>query len=494
MKLLPLLLLAASTDARERCCEQTTRTVSGKRCQKWNSKSPHEPNKTMLDYLQRTTGNINHNQCAFADANDSQPFCYTTNRGKRWEHCNCKSCKQPTKPLPTLPTEGSPTPGCSQTASGRKCQKWNEVLPHKPNERMVSQVIELTGSSDHNKCTRADFKDPKAWCYTIDTKKRWEHCSPLCSGPAPPAPPSDSSAGTRFRDIPEQVPQIDPRSKYDRKGNCLKNCKSRSLSAGIEQCGRNQCAKPKPTYASIWSWFMPQANDDCQKTNTCYDIIGGVMSKEYQTPWQVNLIGPAGCGGTLIAPNKILTAAHCIHSKDPKSWKIRAGHLTRTDREAQIRNVVRLYKHPKYNSRNNDNDITVMIVSPPFDITGRVRPVVLPREDLEITEGNLIVSGTGNTENGYTNHVLVTTVPMHPSAQCENNPNLKYWFSENMICGGKKGRDTCQGDSGGPLVGEIDGKFTIVGVTSWGIGCGDQGKPGVYAKVANYIQWINSKN
>ena len=64
----------------------------------------------------------------------------------------------------------------------------------------------------------------------------------------------------------------------------------------------------------------------------------------------------------------------------------------------------------------------------------------------------------------------MTTVPIHNHTECRNNPNLKYLFTDNMICGGKKGRDTCQGDSGGPLVGEIDGKFTLVGVTSWGIG------------------------
>ena len=104
----------------------------------------------------------------------------------------------------------------------------------------------------------------------------------------------------------------------------------------------------------------------------------------------------------MILFKKIITAAHCIHSTNPKSWKIRAGHLTRSDRDSQIRNVVRLDKHPRYRSQNNDNDITVMIVSPPFEITGRVRPAALPREDLEITEGNLIVSGTGNTEKGKT--------------------------------------------------------------------------------------------
>ena len=78
-----------------------------------------------------------------------------------------------------------------------------------------------------------------------------------------------------------------------------------------------------------------------------------------------------------------------------------------------------------------------------------------------------------NNNSGYISEkVLITTIPMHPSEKCANNPWLKSWFTSNMICGGKEGRDTCQVDSGGPLVAEVDGKFTLVGVTSWGIGKG----------------------
>ena len=73
---------------------------------------------------------------------------------------------------------------------------------------------------------------------------------------------------------------------------------------------------------------------------------------------------------------------------------------------------------------------------------------------------------------GYTSNIKIDTIPMHSSAQCANNPYLKYWFTKNMTCGGKRGRDTCLGESGGPLVAEVDGKFTLIGVTSWGVGKG----------------------
>ena len=135
---------------------------------------------------------------------------------------------------------------------------------------MVNQVIKLTGSSNHNKCAKAHVKDPKAWCYTTDSNKRWEHCNQLCTGLEDPDNSDELVVGTRFRDIPEQ--EIDPRSKYDQNGNCIKNCRSRSFFTGIQQCGRNECLKPKPHLVQIYSWSEPPPEFyqqcDCGESST----------------------------------------------------------------------------------------------------------------------------------------------------------------------------------------------------------------------------------
>ena len=67
-------------------------------------------------------------------------------------------------------------------------------------------------------------------------------------------------------------------------------------------------------------------------------------------------------------------------------------------------------------------------------------------------------------------------------------------MTTNMICAGKEGKDTCQGDSGGPLVVAVENKWTLIGVTSWGKGCGVANQPGVYTKVINFINIINNFN
>ena len=82
-------------------------------------------------------------------------------------------------------------------------------------------------------------------------------------------------------------------------------------------------------------------------------------------------------------------------------------------------------------------------------------------------------------------------VPFVSTDDCNQSYNGNgYSITDGMICAGEKGKDSCQGDSGGPMVANVNGTSVLVGVVSWGIGCAQEGYPGVYARVANYIDWI----
>ena len=149
---------------------------------------------------------------------------------------------------------------------------------------MVDHVIKLTGSSNHNQCATADSTDQKPWCYTVDRNKRWEHCSSICVGssvppqPSPPPDNDDTATGTRVRDIPEHVPTMDPRSKYDLTGNCLEKCKRRALPIGLSQCETDiKCSTQLPHRPAIHSWPVPEPSE-CDLSPFCIDDSGEKFS------------------------------------------------------------------------------------------------------------------------------------------------------------------------------------------------------------------------
>ena len=142
--------------------------------------------------------------------------------------------------------------------------------------------------------------------------------------------------------------------------------------------------------------------------------------------------------------------------------------------------------------KKHDNDIALIKTDQPFEWDEYVSPVCLPVSQLKIKKGFGFISGFGEMENGLNSYeLLYARIEMLSKADCLNGPNRDE-LTRNMICAGGGKVDSCQGDSGGPLVVNVEGKFTLAGITSWGYGCGVQDSPGVYTKVANYIDWIEN--
>ena len=101
---------------------------------------------------------------------------------------------------------------------------------------------------------------------------------------------------------------------------------------------------------------------------------------------------------------------------------------------------------------------------------------------------------TGQASGGYSRRLQTASVPILETAKCmEPQVYGPDKLTSGMICAGflAGGLDSCQGDSGGPMVGEVRGRATLLGIISWGYGCGRANKPGVYTRVASYVDWID---
>ncbi|XP_019605405.1 trypsin [Rhinolophus sinicus] len=216
-------------------------------------------------------------------------------------------------------------------------------------------------------------------------------------------------------------------------------------------------------------------------------IVGGYTCQENSIPYQVSLnAGYHFCGGSLINDQWVVSAAHCYKSR----IQVRLGehNIEVIEGNEQFINSAKVIRHPKYNSRTIDNDIMLIKLSSPATISSRVATVSLPRSCAAVGT-QCLISGWGNTQsNGYDYPELLQCLeaPILSDSTCRSA--YPGQITSNMMCLGflEGGKDSCQGDSGGPVVcnGELQG------IVSWGYGCALRGKPGVYTKVCNYVDWI----
>ncbi|XP_035846915.1 enteropeptidase [Sander lucioperca] len=230
-------------------------------------------------------------------------------------------------------------------------------------------------------------------------------------------------------------------------------------------------------------------------------VVGGANAEKGAWPWIVSLQwrGRQVCGASLIGRDWLLTAAHCVYGKNVhlQWWEALLGLHAQSDSgsaDVQTRRIDRIVIHPQYNRQTKQADIAMMHLQQPISFTQLIQPVCLPADGQDFTAGTRCwIAGWGRTaEQGpLPDWLQQVELPLLSQTECEDQLP-EYSITSSMVCAGRPegGVDACQGDSGGPLMLLDDGYWTLIGVTSFGKGCGRPQKPGVYARVSAFTFWI----
>jgi len=225
--------------------------------------------------------------------------------------------------------------------------------------------------------------------------------------------------------------------------------------------------------------------DDADSSAEYVDIkiVGGVeVNPPGKYPYMVNA---GGCGASLVAPNVILSAAHCAGYI--QTVRIGRHDLSDNNEQYETFTIAQEVPHPNYNPNTLDYDYMMLKLNG----SSSYAPVALDDGSaINLVSGqDLVVAGWGTTSSGgsVSDLLLQAEVDYVDNSSCNGDYGAGS-ITDRMFCASAPGKDSCQGDSGGPIIDEATG--IQVGVVSWGFGCADPNYPGVYARVSDQYSWI----